>query len=244
MPQQVPRLLVVFSVAVVGLLAARRALIPPTFGDKGHYRAAALPAIAARPIKYAGYQACEDCHGDLAEKRLNGNHRSVGCETCHGPAAAHVESPADVKPTVPNTRQFCVTCHAYNPSRPTGFPQIDPAAHNYPKPCKDCHDPHAPVPPVVPGQCSACHAQIWRQKALSHHSELPCTTCHQADDKHKANPRAVRPSKPTTREFCGTCHASATRPALGAQAPQIDLHSHGAPYLCWQCHYPHYPETR
>ena len=35
------------------------------------------------------------------------------------------------------------------------------------KPCKDCHDPHAPVPPVVPGQCSACHAQIERTKAVS-----------------------------------------------------------------------------
>ena len=110
--------------------------------------------------------------------------------------------------------------------------------------CKDCHDPHAPVPPVVPGECSACHAQIWRQKAVSHHAQLPCTTCHEADAVHKMNPRAARPTKPTNREFCGSCHASAARPSAAAQAPQIDLASHGVPYLCWQCHYPHYPETR
>jgi len=242
MPQQVPRLVVAFSVVVAVLLVARRRLLPETFGDRGHYRAAAVDSIAARPIKYAGHQACAVCHDELAAKRLGGNHRGVTCETCHGPAATHVEQPVDVKPTVPDTRAFCVTCHAYNPSRPTGFPQIDPSVHNYPQPCTDCHDPHAPVPPVVPAECSACHAGIWRQKALSHHTRLLCTTCHEADERHKSNPRAVRPTKPLAREFCGTCHASAAPEA--AKVPQIDLATHGAPALCWQCHYPHYPETR
>lgn len=242
MPQQVPRLVAVFALVAVVFLVMRQVLVPDTFGDLGHYRAAALETIAARPIKYAGHRACQDCHGDVAEKRLSGNHRGVTCETCHGPAATHVEQPTDVKPTVPNTREFCVTCHSYNPSRPTGFPQIDPPAHNYPQPCKDCHDPHAPVPPVVPEECSACHAQIWRQKALSHHAQLPCTTCHQADDRHKGNPRAIRPTKPVSREFCGTCHAAGAKAPSGA--PQVDLGGHYAPDLCWQCHYPHYPEAR
>jgi hypothetical protein len=241
MPQQIPRLVLVFAVAVVGLLVVRRRLIPETFGAVGHYRGAAVAAIAARPVKYAGYQACETCHQELAAKRLSGNHRGVGCETCHGPAAAHVEDIA-IKPQVPDTREFCVTCHAYNPSRPTGFPQIDPAAHNYPQACRDCHDPHAPVPPIVPGQCSACHAQIWRQKAVSHHARLPCTTCHEADQRHKSDPRSIRPTKPSAREFCGKCHAQG--PQAAKTIPQIDLANHGAPYLCWQFHYPHYPESR
>jgi len=241
-PQQVPRLLAVFSLVVGGLLVMRGRLIPETFGDVGHYRAAAVDSIAARPIKYAGHSACADCHDVVAEKRLSGNHRGVTCETCHGPAAAHVDGPMDVKPTVPDTRQFCVTCHAYDRSRPTGFPQIDPAAHNYPQACRDCHDPHAPVPPVVPQECSACHARISHQKAVSHHTRLACTTCHEADERHKANPRAVRPTKPTSRAVCGNCHASAAKRA--EQIPQIDLQSHGGPALCWQCHYPHYPEVR
>jgi hypothetical protein len=25
--------------------------------------------------------------------------------------------------------------------------------------------------------------------------------------------------------------------------PQVDLDTHGQPNLCWQCHYPHFPET-
>ena len=240
MPQQVPRLVIVFSLALALLLGARRVLIPATFGEYGHYRAAAADSIAARPIKYAGRQACEECHTEQAEARLAGNHRGVGCETCHGPSAAHVDSALDVKPTIPDTREFCVTCHAYNASRPTGFPQIEPGRHNFPKPCKECHDPHAPVPPVTPGECSACHAQIERQKSLSHHAELACTVCHEAPEAHKNSPRSVRPTKPRTRELCGTCHASGAADG----PPQIALESHGVPYMCWDCHYPHYPETR
>ena len=41
MPQQVPRLAVVFILAIVALVVARALLIPETFGELGHYRAAA-----------------------------------------------------------------------------------------------------------------------------------------------------------------------------------------------------------
>ena len=51
MPQQVSRLLIVFSIAVVALLVARRLLIPPTFGEVGHYRAAAVDSIATRSVR-------------------------------------------------------------------------------------------------------------------------------------------------------------------------------------------------
>lgn len=241
MPQQVSRLLIVFAVAVAGLIAARAYLIPETFGDKGHYRAAAIDSVTAQPKKYAGHQECTLCHRPIAEQRLESNHRGVACEVCHGPAADHVTSPMDVKPPAPRDREFCVLCHAYNPSRPTGFPQIDPVTHNVLQPCVTCHDPHAPEPPVIPQSCSACHGQIARQKGVSHHALVECTTCHEAPDEHKVTPRQARPSKPTSREFCGTCHAQDA--GSPPQIPRIDLRSHNAEYLCWQCHYPHFPET-
>jgi hypothetical protein len=238
MPQQVPRLLAVFVVAFAAFLVARQFLVPDTFGDIGHYRAGAIDSIVAHEKKYAGHQECTLCHSSIAETRLASNHRGVRCEVCHGPAADHVAAPLDVQPPAPRERGLCVLCHAYNPSRPTGFPQIDPVAHNPLLPCMGCHEPHAPEPPVVPGECSACHGQIARQKAVSHHAGLPCTTCHAAPQSHKVDPRSVRPTKPQDRTFCGTCHAQ------GIQgAPQIDLRTHNPTYLCWQCHYPHFPET-
>jgi hypothetical protein len=241
-PQQVPRLIVVFVLAGAALLIARRLLVPETFGEIGHYRASAVDTIIAHEKKYAGHQECALCHGAINDRRLASNHRGVACESCHGPAAAHAANPIEVKPTIPRERTHCPRCHAYNPSRPTGFPQIDPVAHNPTTPCVTCHDPHEPEPPVVPGSCSACHRQIDSQKAVSHHATLSCTTCHDAPEQHKTTPRGFRPSKPEDRSFCGKCHDE------GAGSPQhiprINLRTHNPNYVCWQCHYPHYPETQ
>jgi len=165
--------------------------------------------------------------------------KKVDCESCHGPAASHAANPIESKPSIPAEREFCLRCHSYNPARPSGFPQIDPEEHNSPIPCATCHEPHAPVTPVTPGSCTACHGQIERQKAVSHHASLACTTCHQSPDEHKDNPRAVRPTKPTERAFCGTCHTSGD----DRYVPQVDLGNHNPRYVCWQCHYPHFPET-
>ncbi|MBI2834404.1 MAG: hypothetical protein HYX76_08260 [Acidobacteria bacterium] len=241
LPQQVSRLLVLFAASGAVLLAARQYLVPPTFGSLGHYRAAAVDEIAARPIRYAGRDACGDCHGDVLVVHAGARHQTVACEACHGPAAAHVESGGEAKPRVPRDRSFCPRCHGYDPARPTGFPQIDPIAHNPLKPCFSCHDPHAPVPPNIPASCAACHGEIARVKAVSHHTGLACTECHVASDQHKDTPRLSRPSKPRAREFCGRCHAKdANSPK---EIPRIDLATHGPRYLCWQCHYPHDPEV-
>jgi hypothetical protein len=240
MPQQVTRLLVVFTVLGGGMFTGWRLLIPETFGELGHFRAAAMDSVAAREKKYAGRQVCAACHPDIEAQRTAGFHTGLSCEVCHGPAATHVAAPMETKPSIPSERENCTLCHGFNPSRPTGFPQVDPVAHNTPTACTVCHSPHAPEPPVTPEDCGACHGQISRQKSVSHHAALPCSTCHEAPDEHKLSPRAVRPTWPTERAFCGGCHAEA---ALGATGiPQVDLGSHGNGYLCWQCHYPHYPE--
>jgi len=240
MPQQVPRLAAVFVVAIAGLLVARSVLIPETFGDLGHYRAAAVDSIAARPVKYAGARACAGCHGAIDTRRLAGNHRGVSCEVCHEAAASHASAPLSGKPVVNRKRDLCVLCHAFNPSRPTGFPQVDSVAHNTRLPCIGCHQPHAPEPPVTPRECDACHGGIARQKAGSPHARLECSACHDAPEAHRANPRATRPTKPAERAFCGGCHSGMPE---GGAIPQIDLNTHGQPYMCWQCHYPHFPET-
>ncbi len=242
MRPQVLRLLIVFSVLIAGLLVARRVLIPPTFGKIGHYRAAAVDAVAARKVKYAGHDVCATCHEDVVKMHDTHRHHGVACEVCHGAAEAHVEAPTDVHLPAPRQRTACPLCHGYDPSRPTGFPQIDPVSHNPLKPCYTCHNPHAPEPPHTPEECSACHAEIARTKAVSHHALLPCTRCHETEKEHKINPLSSRPTKPTSREFCGGCHAVG---ATGMkEAPRIDMATHGERYVCWQCHYPHFPESK
>jgi hypothetical protein len=55
-----------------------------------------MTEIAARPVNFAGHQACEDCHTDVLEKKKSGKHVHVNCEACHGPLAKHVDDPGSV----------------------------------------------------------------------------------------------------------------------------------------------------
>lgn len=239
-PDQVLRLAVLFALAVTALILVRRQFVPETFGDEGHFRAAAIPAIAALEPRYAGSQACSECHDDVAEIKRASFHRGLACETCHGAAAAHVNAPDEASPYRPSTRDACLTCHRYEPSRPTGFPQVVESTHNADKICMACHDPHDPTPPNVPSSCGACHAGVARTKAVSSHARLECTVCHEAPPEHREDPRAHTVKKPVEREFCGGCHGEGAASDPGI--PRVDMATHGERYVCWQCHYPHFPE--
>lgn len=241
MPQQINRLIIIFAVLIGGLITARYLLVPETFGDIGHYRASAIDSVMVQPIRYAGEQICAECHDEQTEAKADSHHNRVACEVCHGASAAHVEDPEAYIPLAPRDRGYCTLCHGYNASRPTGFPQIDPMVHNPMKPCVTCHNPHDPLTPNVPESCSACHGEIARTKAVSHHAPLACIQCHETDEAHKVTPHLVRAKKPTSRSLCGGCHAKgADSPKV---IPRIRMEDHGNGYVCWQCHYPHFPEV-
>ncbi len=59
------RLAAVFVIGILAFLGIRAVLVPKSFGQYGHYRGDALAEIAARPVSFAGHQACEDCHTDV-----------------------------------------------------------------------------------------------------------------------------------------------------------------------------------
>jgi hypothetical protein len=240
LPDQVVRLAILFAVALTLLFFVRRHFVPKTFGEFGHYRGAAVAEVAGLPLKYAGLQACIECHSDEGEIKSKSFHRGLSCEVCHGPSRDHAEDPGSRTPDIPRDRANCLHCHSYLSSRPTGFPQIIETLHNPMKPCVTCHNPHDPTPPQVPGACAACHASIVRTKSVSRHASVDCETCHQVAPEHRENPRAHLPTVPTSREFCGKCHAQDA--ASPPEIPRVDFASHGDRYLCWQCHYPHHPE--
>lgn len=240
-PDQVIRLLIPFVIIIGGFIAMRHFLVPSDFGKYGHYRASAVDEIASQKIKYSGHHVCEDCHDDVAQTKKMSYHRNVACEVCHGPAAAHTQDPDGNQLPAPSGRGYCPLCHEYLPSRPTGFPQIVTESHNPMKPCSSCHDAHDPKPPYIPKECEACHAEIARTKALSHHVYLSCARCHETPEEHSIRPRDYRPKIPTAREFCGECHAEdAPSPK---EITRINMATHGERYVCWQCHYPHLPEV-
>ena len=247
-PQQLVVLGAVAAVVIIGFFTLRALIIPKSFGKYGHYRADAIDEIRKLPISYAGVTACADCHDDIVQKKSLGYHRNVACEVCHGPAAGHIEDPTAIKPPAPRQREGCPLCHNYNPSRPTGFPQIVTVQHNPGKPCMTCHNPHDPVPPVTPTECMACHRGIVNQKSVSHHAPLQCTTCHDVPKEHFKNPRLFLVGKPTNNAFCGKCHTTEGKPEkdivdLAKVAPKIEL-AHAGRYRCWDCHYPHSPEGK
>jgi hypothetical protein len=238
MPEQIKRLGLVATLLVALVLLVRFVVIPRAYFSTRIHQASTIRREVAKPIRFAGMATCRTCHSEVYDTKAASYHRNLGCETCHGPSQNHADDPMGVKPYAPRDRTFCPVCHAYDASRPTGFPQILPASHNPGVACIACHNPHDPTPPETPQECSACHAQIWRTKAVSRHAGLDCTTCHEVSEQHKTAPRTARPTKPQTREFCGQCHASGATDG----PPQVDLATHGGHFLCWQCHYPHLPE--
>jgi DnaJ-class molecular chaperone len=240
-PEQISRLAILNVILVVGVLVTRFYVIPKELVSTPIHRATTIERELVKPIKHAGTDTCVVCHEAEGSTKAKSFHRGLSCESCHGPAAAHASDPGATKPPAPRDRKFCPVCHAYDASRPTGFPQINPTTHNPLKACIECHDPHDPSPPEAPQSCSACHAQIERTKSVSSHALLSCVTCHTTSDKHMTTPRAALPSKPQSRQFCASCHGQAS---TRKDAPKVDVATHEAAYLCWQCHYPHMPEGR
>ncbi len=240
-PDQVVRLAVLFIIAAAALIVARGRLVPESFGELGHFRADAVDVIVAREPRYGGWQLCVECHDTEGEEKDRSYHRTLSCEVCHGPSYAHANDLDAPLPVVPRKRgEACLYCHGYLAARPTGFPQIIERLHNPNMPCIECHDPHDPTPSETPESCSACHAQIARTKAISHHAPLECETCHTAPQQHRQDPRAHLPKKPVANDFCGRCHAPDA--ASSPQIPRVEIAEHTGRYLCWQCHYPHFPE--
>jgi hypothetical protein len=132
------------AAGVLLFLLVRSIAVPKGFGEYGHFRPGALDDIAALPLAYAGHEACEECHSDVALARAGSKHAGIACESCHGPAAAHAADPASGTPPLPDPRAACLDCHAFRAARPAGHAQIDPEEHAPEGACTVCHAHHHP----------------------------------------------------------------------------------------------------
>jgi len=243
LPEQVTRLGIVIAVIVAAVLLLRFVILPESMFSARPHQLATMQREMAKPVSHAGVAACRECHQDEFEAKYGGKHRRIGCENCHGPSAAHATDEAAELPRKPREREDCLVCHAFDSSRPNGFPQVDPQEHKPGKRCVSCHDGHDPVPPKTPTECSGCHGRIDNTKALSAHAPLACADCHAVEEQHMLEPRSALPTKPASREVCGRCHAQDSVDPAASRA-RVDLASHGGTYVCWECHYAHLPEGR
>lgn len=139
------RLALVMAIAAVALVLMRAAVVPHSFGQYGHYRGDAVSEIAARPIAFAGHQACEGCHTDVVEQKKLGKHGVLSCEVCHGALSRHADDPTSVAPPKLDTAVICARCHEANSAKPKAFPQVVTADHSSGIACDICHQPHKPA---------------------------------------------------------------------------------------------------
>jgi len=142
MPPQIFRLVLLTIAIVVTYLIARYLLTPDSFREYGFYRGDALADLARPPTVFAGRKACLECHEDIQNQLFKGEHKTIGCETCHGVGKEHSENP-DAK-LVKIGDNGCLRCHEANPSRPAWLKQINSKEHYHEDKCVGCHVPHQP----------------------------------------------------------------------------------------------------
>jgi excinuclease UvrABC ATPase subunit len=144
-PPQINRLVLAFAIFISLFMVARHFLRPVSFGEKGHYRAAALIENAMVEIHYSGQQACFECHQNIEDLKAQDVHSDIHCETCHGPGQKHVLSSEAADILKPSGREFCGSCHTLNAARSKStVNQVDLSKHNIGKNCIECHNPHQP----------------------------------------------------------------------------------------------------
>ncbi len=214
--------LVVVLLALAGV--ARALATPPTFGQFGFFRGAAIPEARAPAPRFQDVKTCSKCHVEQARLRDKDAHGSVSCATCHGAGAQHAlrgtaESSQPMR--VANSRELCLSCHLELPARPSSFPQIDVANHfklvgveRPDTPCTACHDPHEPLFMDRALPAARLHPIVHR-----------CRDCHQGSARDASTPRP--PDHPQIFD-CGYCHApivadAATRPHRGLRCTTCHL---------------------
>lgn len=229
----------------------RYAILPLLLMLAAHtaYAADNPPAADSR---YAGSEACLDCHEDQYASYMKNRHglkadgrtpaAGRGCEACHGPGAAHAESDGekpirslrpDAAGTADETSAVCLNCHTKG--KQALWAGSEHQSRNLS--CTSCHNIHEDNPGNLNRKsqwetCTRCHktikAQMMRQ---SHHplreGKMQCTDCH---NSHGTVADKLIDAQ-TINQKCFQCHADLRGPFLW-EHPSVTED-------CLTCHTPH-----
>lgn len=223
-----------------------------------------------------GTTACLECHDETADQPVlsifhtahgmagdkNSPEGSLGCESCHGPSAQHVDRPRTepaisfgpewISP-VEERKAVCMECHAG-----TDRMHWESSAHDVEDvSCDGCHVTHIQQDPVLDKNqqaetCFECHkVQQAKVNLPSRHpikeGQTICSDCHNPHGSSTvADLRA-----PSIVEACVSCHKEKRGPFIFEHDPVAEdcteCHQpHGSaqpsllinrpPFLCQQCH--------
>lgn len=242
-------------------------------GTAGLATAAPANDVLSANRTLEGDKVCTSCHDESEDKPVlglyqtrhgvKGDHRTPGCQTCHGPSAAHLKekkNPTDVvfsgkgKSGAEAQSAVCLNCHK---GGARGLWEGS-KHHTNDVACNNCHKIHRTGEDKVmskitqPDVCFGCHkterAQIHR---ISTHpiaaGKVTCSDCHNTHGS--VGPKLVK--EQSVRDTCFNCHAEKRGPFLHEHAGAMDdctnCHTpHGAnnfamlksrqPWLCQECH--------
>lgn len=244
------------SILRMNFALSLKRLILIMFGmSLGTALAANPPQQTADPSLYVGADACATCHQPEAVsfnrgphwKTEVGNHKGPqwqGCEACHGPGKAHVDSGGDpakiIRFTTLNAKQAsqrCLACHETSESHQNFLrsPHLTNGVG-----CTTCHSVHASkvrhdllVSPQ-PALCYGCHRNIEAEFSKPEHHRvneglMSCTDCHNPHGSFRAHQLQ---SASWQDMVCMKCHVDTAGPFVFEHAP---VKEQG----CIACHTPH-----
>jgi len=201
--------------------------------------------------QYAGADVCKTCHEDLYKKSFeNTPHYKTllgdghGCESCHGPGAAHVAGGGDVSKIISfkglsreESSRRCLSCHG-DSHKQSRFAQSSHSGSDVG--CLDCHSPHHAreeehlLIASQPQLCYTCHAATKADfgKPFHHRVEEGLVSCNDCHNVHGTGTiRQVR-TLPSGDAVCFKCHADKQGPFVYEHVP---VKTEG----CSSCHTPH-----
>ena len=210
---------------------------------------------AAPSSQYVGSETCAGCHEDVAKDLALTPHYRIklqstknveggGCESCHGPGAAHVEGGGDKTKIISfktlstkDANSRCLACHNYG-NEHANFTRSVHATNDVG--CIDCHSPHHSKDKskllVAEGAnlCFSCHTEIRAEfnKPFRHRVNQNLVTCMDCHNEHGGNGAKQLRSTASQNQVCFKCHTEKQGPFVYEHLP---VKTDG----CMACHTPH-----